>query len=197
MPSIRFRNDGSQSAADGSVGILVGTGAGMGALDVTYNGIAAFWIPDNAASKTSMNGIASHPHLAGGVVNTTGTPFRLEVHLAPGAYTMRMQTGLALAVGESYNTTGHRIFSSDGTTLLYAQTVGDVVADGDPSPSQINTDGSKQPVDAADAGVSITTDGVLILEVRAAGSWFSRLSYLSFTPVGATGPRVSVIRRRR
>jgi hypothetical protein len=207
IKTIRFRpaGAGTTTVADGADGILVPTAGpdpgqfGLYADATTISGIRAGWVaqPDfGLANDAGISGDAKFGLAQ--VVRATGATTRvLRIDRAAGTFPVWLQIGMAQG-GTSYVTPRNRILNTSGAEL-FAQSGPSRNADGDSVPMQINTDGTKQLVGAADAGVSVTTTGSYWdIEIRPGTEFQNRLSFISFDDgVTGGGLSASVLRRRR
>jgi hypothetical protein len=183
IKTIRFRVNSSPTIADGADGILLATlvNAGEYAGASAISGIVAGWIANATGGIADAVGISGDPKFGQGRVRMlSGTSRRLRINRPAGTFTVRMQGGM-INSGVGYATPRLRILDADNATVLYAQTGGDVITDGDPAPAQINTNGSKQAVGASDAGVSITTTGSsFVIDIPGSGTFGDWVSYIEW-----------------
>jgi hypothetical protein len=182
VKTIRFRNNTSPTIADGANGMLLASTVSTGVYPQTVNGITAGWSPDNPALLPDGVGITGDAKFGEGLATLASgaADRRIRIDRAAGTFVVRLQAGLTQG-GSAYATPRLRIIDADGTTVLFAQSGGSVNADGDAQPMQINTNGSKQVVGAADAGQSITTTGAFFfVELTGAGAFQDRLSYIEW-----------------
>jgi hypothetical protein len=187
IKTIRFRPApaGTTTVADGANGILLATAGpdpgqfGLYADATTISGIRAGWLAQSEFGLANDSGISGDPRFGlGQVVRAVASATRtIRIDRAAGTFPVVLQAGVSIG---GYITPRNRILNTTGAAL-FSQAGPSRNADGDAAPMQINTDGSKQTVGAADAGVSVTTTGSYFdVEIPAGTEFQNRLSYIAW-----------------